>query len=198
MMEKDTREKLIDVAVKLFAAKGFDGTSINDIAAELDITKQALLHHFRRKEKLYGEVLERIFAHSGAVVEKAVADADGPVAQFRAALDAMYQSMMADTDRSQVLLRELLDNQHRAPDARSWYFQPLLNRFLQLARAARPDLDLPDGVIIAFVYQNISAGHYFAVSLPTLQGVLSPGDFADMQGAYPQELNRQIDYFMSL
>lgn len=197
-LEGDTREKLIEVAIKLFAAKGFDGTSINDIAAELAITKQALLHHFGRKEKLYGEVLQRIFAGSEARVEQAINRHTDPVARLRAALDAMYQLMMKDTNRAQVLLRELLDNQHRAPDARRWYFQPLMNRFLELARAARPDLNVSDGVIAAFIYQNVSAGHYFAVSLPTMQQVLGQNGFRDMLAAYPQELDRQIDHFMDL
>ena len=55
-----TKEKFLDVARKLFAEKGFYGVSIAAISSELDLTKQALLHHFGSKEKLYGLVLEGI------------------------------------------------------------------------------------------------------------------------------------------
>ena len=55
-MAQDTRERLLDQAEPLFAERGFYGVSIAAIASELGLTKQALLHHFGSKEKLYGEV----------------------------------------------------------------------------------------------------------------------------------------------
>ena len=60
-MASDTRELFLDTAETLFAERGFYGVSIAAIAGELGLTKQALLHHFSSKEKLYGAVLERIF-----------------------------------------------------------------------------------------------------------------------------------------
>ncbi|MEL6753814.1 MAG: helix-turn-helix domain-containing protein, partial [Pseudomonadota bacterium] len=59
-MASDTREQFLDTAEALFAERGFYGVSIAAIADELDLTKQALLHHFGTKEKLYGAVLQRI------------------------------------------------------------------------------------------------------------------------------------------
>ena len=56
----DTREKLLQAAVEQFAERGFYGASIAQIAGELDLTKQALLYYFKRKEDLYAEVLKRI------------------------------------------------------------------------------------------------------------------------------------------
>ena len=59
-MTADTRSRFIKVARRHFAEKGFDGTSIAAIADEVGLTKQALLHHFGSKEKLYGKVLQQI------------------------------------------------------------------------------------------------------------------------------------------
>ena len=59
-MQQDTREQLLESATRLFAARGFYGASLANIADELGLTKQALLHHFGRKEKLYAEILSRI------------------------------------------------------------------------------------------------------------------------------------------
>ena len=50
---KHTRDDLIDVATVLFARRGFSGVSLQEIAKELGISKQALLHHFPRKEVLF-------------------------------------------------------------------------------------------------------------------------------------------------
>jgi AcrR family transcriptional regulator len=44
-----TPKKLIDVAIDLFSRKGFEGTSIRDIAAEMGMTTSNIYHHFGRK-----------------------------------------------------------------------------------------------------------------------------------------------------
>jgi len=42
----DTRQRIIDIALELFATRGYAGTSMRDIAAELGVTKAALYYHF--------------------------------------------------------------------------------------------------------------------------------------------------------
>ena len=54
-----TREKLLDAAVDLFAANGFGGTSIRDIARMTDMTIPNIYYHFGSKEGLLIAILER-------------------------------------------------------------------------------------------------------------------------------------------
>ena len=72
-------ERLTDVALAVFARRGFDGASMDDVARAAGITKAAIYHHARSKEELLDrglrralEALEAVFDESGAVEGAAV------------------------------------------------------------------------------------------------------------------------------
>ncbi|MEE8295793.1 MAG: TetR/AcrR family transcriptional regulator [Sphingomonadales bacterium] len=56
---ESTREKILSVAEGLILARGFSGTSLNDIVAESGLTKGAFFHHFSSKNDLAAAVVER-------------------------------------------------------------------------------------------------------------------------------------------
>jgi AcrR family transcriptional regulator len=65
------RERIIEEAVKLFYARGFTGTTLDDIAAELGVTKPFIYTHFRSKVELLAALCKPTIEMSLAAVETA-------------------------------------------------------------------------------------------------------------------------------
>ncbi len=65
------------VAAKTFTARGYDGTSMEDLAAELGITKSAIYHHVAGKQELLRLATDRALDGLACVVQQA-AEHDGP------------------------------------------------------------------------------------------------------------------------
>ncbi|MFF3377965.1 TetR/AcrR family transcriptional regulator [Streptomyces sp. NPDC002680] len=54
----DTRQRIQDVALELFAEQGYEKTSLREIAERLDVTKAALYYHFKTKEEIIVSLFE--------------------------------------------------------------------------------------------------------------------------------------------
>jgi len=68
MTAKERREQLLDVSRQLFAEKGFEGTSVEEIAARSGVSKPVVYEHFGGKEGMYAVVVDReIQALTGAL-----------------------------------------------------------------------------------------------------------------------------------
>jgi TetR/AcrR family transcriptional repressor of nem operon len=89
--EKDTATRILDSAERLVQARGFNGFSYADVAAELGITKASLHYHFASKAELGRALIERYAARFATALEQI--DADGGDAPAK--LDA-YARIYAD------------------------------------------------------------------------------------------------------
>src|SRR5882672_3367680 len=75
------KEEILDVATRLFAERGYDGASMNDVAERVGMRKASLFYHFATKDALYEAVLNRlierlatplaaVYASEGSFVER--------------------------------------------------------------------------------------------------------------------------------
>ena len=59
-MAGDTKKRILEAALELFAQSGYLGTSMNDIAGQLGITKAALYKHYTSKQEILDRIVERM------------------------------------------------------------------------------------------------------------------------------------------
>ncbi len=82
------RATILDAAAKLFAAHGFEGASLNDVAQAVGVTKAAVYHYFPTKKDIFDEMmidlLERQYAAVSAEVNAAATPPDRLKAFMRA------------------------------------------------------------------------------------------------------------------
>ena len=76
MTARERREQLLTVGRALFAEKGFEGTSVEEIASRADVSKPVVYEHFGGKEGMYAVIVDReveglLGALTGALSQKA-------------------------------------------------------------------------------------------------------------------------------
>lgn len=97
------RRQLLDVALSVFAERGFHPTSMNEIAEAAGVTKPVLYQHFRSKRALYLELLEDVGARLRDTIAKSTAQADGPRAQVLAGFRAYFRFVSRQQAAFQLL-----------------------------------------------------------------------------------------------
>ena len=90
-----TRQKLIDVARKLFATKGIEATTMNDIATQSGRGRRTLYTYFRNKEEIYGAVVESELEYISREMDKVV---QAKIAPEKKIVQVVYKhlSLIAD------------------------------------------------------------------------------------------------------
>jgi len=104
----DTKQRIITGALRLFAERGVDGTSIRDIAAAAAITEPAIYRHFASKDDLVWQ----IFWSGYSALGETLRGTEGLAGGLRPRLTAMIDTICTLFDRDTPLFRFLLLTQH--------------------------------------------------------------------------------------
>jgi AcrR family transcriptional regulator len=97
------REQLLDVALTVFAERGFNAATMDDIAERAGVTKPLLYQHFDSKRALYLELVDSVARTMLEAIEKAVAAAEGPRQQVESGFAAYFQVVVTHADAFNLL-----------------------------------------------------------------------------------------------
>jgi AcrR family transcriptional regulator len=138
---KSTRERILDAALDLFIEKGFDKTSLREIAEQLGVTKAALYYHFASKEDILMALHLRLHEFGFDALTQ-LGDQEPTPARWADLLDQVVGQMMAHRkifllhERNQAALEALHREEH---DVQHEDLQANLRRVLSDSRVSVHD-----------------------------------------------------------
>lgn len=159
MVERSTRERILDAALDLFGARGVDAVSLDEIARAVGVRKQTVLYWFPSKDDLVDAVLETVAAELALVIDAAVRSApDDPLDR----IDAVVRAVFRPAVRRPALLG-LVREVSRLPEAQAErlraHVQPLIDRgvdYLQAEMKAGRLRVADPGLVAAIAYGTVT------------------------------------------
>ena len=108
------RAELVGVATRLFAAKGFEAASLQDVADDFGVLKGSLFHYIVSKDELLAEIIEGVYEDAAREVWSITGQEGRAVDRLRRVITAYVVFMSRHLDEVTVWLRDF----NSLPDAR--------------------------------------------------------------------------------
>ena len=165
------QQRLVLVATRLFAAQGYDATSVQQIVEAAGVTKGALYHHFTCKDDVLYEVYHHVLAEQTRRMEE-IADGPGDAAQRLAAVVGdVIASSVANLDELIVFFRSmhlLPEAQQKTVRAERRRYHLRVRRLVEEGqRAGVLTTEVPADLAVHFVYGAIhQIGTWYSDSGP--------------------------------
>ena len=202
VLAQDTRTRLIESAILHFAAKGFDGTGIREIAKSANANSALVAYHFCGKEGLYSEALKAIFSRkASAVSELAGLPPAGTPGARNAALQGFQNYIRAfvtelmscgGSDPVDEAAMILMAREMQAPRSASAallmeHLAPYISYMTNCLQILRPDLNDEELFAMGVSIQGLMI--HFRNSLGIIRLVRG-------NPAYPEDLMKVIQHFI--
>lgn len=150
------RQRLVAVAAKLFAERGYENTSVQEIVRWAGVTKGAMYHHFGSKDDLLVEIYHRVLSMQADRLER-IAESDAPVDErLREAAADVVVTAIANRDDAVVFFRSM----HLLPKAKQAEVRAERRRYHERFRGL-VEQGQAEGVFRSDVSADIATHNYF-------------------------------------
>jgi TetR/AcrR family transcriptional regulator, cholesterol catabolism regulator len=110
----DSRQEILRTAARLFQQRGYDATSMNDVAAALKLSKGGLYHHFQSKDEILFEIMNHAMDITQERVLNPVRGIADPEERLRALIRLHIEVVLSPRDRE---ITVMLHENHPLPPA---------------------------------------------------------------------------------
>jgi TetR/AcrR family transcriptional regulator, cholesterol catabolism regulator len=110
----DSRQEILRTAARLFQQRGYDATSMNDVAAALKLSKGGLYHHFQSKDEILFEIMNHAMEITQERVLAPVRIIADPEDRLRALIRLHIEVVLSPRDRE---ITVMLHENHPLPPA---------------------------------------------------------------------------------
>lgn len=110
----DSRQEILRTAARMFQQRGYDATSINDIAVTLKLSKGGLYHHFQGKDEILFEIMNHAMEITEERVLAPVRKISDPTDRLRALIRLHMEVVLSPRDRE---ITVMLHENHPLPPA---------------------------------------------------------------------------------
>jgi AcrR family transcriptional regulator len=156
----DTRDRILEAALRAFSQRGFDGSKTREIASGADVTLGLLQYHFGSKTELWKAAVDLAFDRLRGELEAVIADPQPE--DVRERLRLLLHSHVRFVARNPEFVRLMHDEGKRRGPRMRWlvdrHVKPLHDQFAQLVRRAQQQGVLPSGIApVHLIYILIGA-----------------------------------------
>jgi AcrR family transcriptional regulator len=192
-----SREKILEVAESAFAASGYGGVGMRQIASSVGLSKSALFHHFPTKLELYGEVLDRVIERLEWSLSDRAGDEAAHSGEAAEQLDHWIASLVGtlaeSRDAARLLLRALVDEDpfppiefqpdDRAPMPFEVRLERVIDRFRRLLEKG-----IADGV-----FRPVSVGDAIQTTIGAIVFHFASGELGETMIGEPIFSDRAVE-----
>ncbi len=111
-MSVEKREHIITSAISLFATKGFEGTSVRDLASAADVNIAMINYYFGSKEKLFESIVEYNVSYTRSFLDEIAGDVSLTYMQkIEKVIEVYVKRLFSNREFHKLLHHELMLNQ---------------------------------------------------------------------------------------
>jgi AcrR family transcriptional regulator len=140
-LEMDKRETILATAMKLFGQKGFEGTSVREIAADADVNPAMISYYFGSKEKLFEKLVEHKASFLKGIFAEIVNNTSlTQIEKLFIVIDSYIDRMFQSPQFHHLLHREL--SLERRPQMKNAISEILLRNFVTVRKIIQDGIEL--------------------------------------------------------